>query len=235
LCLELKSFTSFKEKRTLKQYLNVVSKSKDIGPSNPLGWGIDTKGATSGEMKDNLIFNSVGSFPIAILIDPPQFPVRNFTIEGNKIYNWRGQSMRINSSGAQLTNFRIRNNQFQELGTSNELINHTESSTLSSVSESANNRFFKLVGPTTWFGNGGIGITLNAYKLLVNDTTSTAQQINYLDPTRSLGSYHGSIGGIATDEAFYAALRQQSKANWNPQLATTAVNSYIQAGFTTVP
>ena len=214
---------------------NVISKGKDIDGNNLRGWGIDTKGATSGEMINNLIFNNLGNFPVGILIDPPQYPVRNFTVESNKIFNWRGQGMRINSNSAQLTNFRIRNNHFQELGNSNELIIHAESSTVSSITESVNNRFFKALGPNTWIANGLTAITLNAYKLLINDTTSTSQQINYLDPNRSLGSYHGTIGGIATDEAFYAALRQQSKATWNPQLETTAVNSYLQAGFAVVP
>jgi hypothetical protein len=214
---------------------NVITKGKDIDSNNPRGWGIDTKGITSGEMINNLIFNNLGNLPVGILLDPVEYPVRNLTVEGNKIYNWRGQGMRINSNSAQLTNFRMRNNHFQELGNSNELIVHVESSTVSAIAESVNNRFFKLLGPNTWFANGPTAITLSSYRSLINDTTSTAQQINYVDPNRSLGSYHGTIGGVATDEAFYAALRQQSKATWNPQLETTAVNSYLQAGFAVVP
>jgi len=53
----------------------------------------------------------------------------------------------------------------------------------------------------------------------------------FSDPTRSVGSYYGTLGGTATLNSFLAAARAQSKGAWNTQLMASAVNSYIQAGF----
>src|SRR5262249_6316238 len=50
-------------------------------------------------------------------------------------------------------------------------------------------------------------------------------------PSRSVGSYAATLGLTATNDAFFAAARLQSKGNWNPQLMAAAVNSYIRAGF----
>jgi len=46
-----------------------------------------------------------------------------------------------------------------------------------------------------------------------------------------LGSYHGSLGGEPTLEAFLIAARQQNRLNWRPELTANAVQSYIRAGF----
>jgi chitodextrinase len=72
---------------------------------------------------------------------------------------------------------------------------------------------------------GGSGDTGN-----VQDATGSNSE-GYPDPTRTVGSYAGTLGLATTTAGFLAAARQQSKANWNPALTADAVNSHIRAGF----
>ena len=67
-----------------------------------------------------------------------------------------------------------------------------------------------------------------------NDKTSNAINLTgYANPNVSVGSYNASLGGSATLAAFMAAADNQNMSNWNPAYTATAVNSYIQAGFST--
>jgi hypothetical protein len=58
-----------------------------------------------------------------------------------------------------------------------------------------------------------------------------ANSAGFPDPTRTVGSYAGTIGLSATTTAFLAAARMQSRDNWDPRLMADAVNAYIRAGF----
>jgi hypothetical protein len=64
------------------------------------------------------------------------------------------------------------------------------------------------------------------------EPTASAVRLNYVDSTRSAGSYNGSPGGAATTKALLAGLRAQSKAKWQPQYTAHAVEDYLRAGFT---
>ena len=68
-----------------------------------------------------------------------------------------------------------------------------------------------------------------------NDKTSpnAINLTGYVNPNVSVGSYNASLGGSATLAAFMAAADNQNMSNWNPAYTATAVNSYIQAGFST--
>jgi len=57
---------------------------------------------------------------------------------------------------------------------------------------------------------------------------------SYVDPTRTLGSYYASIGGVNDPVAFLLAARDMSKANWNSAYTADAVNDYIMEGFARV-
>lgn len=68
-----------------------------------------------------------------------------------------------------------------------------------------------------------------------NNPGGAAPREPFVAPTRTLGSYYGSIGGSPTTAAgFITAARLQSKDNWNPALIADAVNTYIRAGFASI-
>ena len=75
-----------------------------------------------------------------------------------------------------------------------------------------------------WLGinNDGTGNTISP---------NAIDQTGYLDPNRYVASYIASLGGPASLAAFLAAADNQSMSNWNAQYTATAVNSYIQSGF----
>jgi hypothetical protein len=50
-------------------------------------------------------------------------------------------------------------------------------------------------------------------------------------PERSVGSYHASIGGTATTEAFLQAARGRALRDWAEELSAYAVINYIREGF----
>jgi alpha-glucosidase (family GH31 glycosyl hydrolase) len=95
---------------------------------------------------------------------------------------------------------------------------------------SANNVFDSIAAPNSWFQVGAM-MSLTQWRALVNDTTSVAQSIPFPDPTRTIATYHASIGGTPTLQAFMAGARLQSKSNWRVQYTAQAVNDYIRAGF----
>jgi hypothetical protein len=51
------------------------------------------------------------------------------------------------------------------------------------------------------------------------------------DPTRSLATYMASLGQTASDDAFLAKARLQSKFTWNPAYTANAANAYVRSGF----
>lgn len=72
----------------------------------------------------------------------------------------------------------------------------------------------------------------------IDGYTLTGNQIDmpaatYVDPTRTVGLYNTTIGGMDDPLAFITAASGQSKLNWNPALTAAAVNAYIRAGFAT--
>ena len=79
-----------------------------------------------------------------------------------------------------------------------------------------------LVNNGTTGGSGDTGNVLDA---------GASNSEGYPDPTRTVGTYAGTLGLTATTDAFLAAARTQSKDNWNTALTASAVNDYIRAGF----
>jgi len=65
----------------------------------------------------------------------------------------------------------------------------------------------------------------------VQDTTSVSQQAQYPAPSRTIATYHASIGGSASYQAFLTEARRQSKSFWRHEYTAAAVRSYIRAGF----
>ena len=56
----------------------------------------------------------------------------------------------------------------------------------------------------------------------------------FFDASRTVATYHASIGGQATFEAFLAKAREQSRSNWQPKYTAAKVNEFIREGFTVV-
>jgi hypothetical protein len=53
----------------------------------------------------------------------------------------------------------------------------------------------------------------------------------FIDPSRDIPTYHESIGGDATIEAFLSGARAQRKGHWCAEYTAEQVNEYIREGF----
>ncbi len=58
-----------------------------------------------------------------------------------------------------------------------------------------------------------------------------SKKTNWLDPSRSVASYHGTLGKTATFEAFASAVRKRSLGAWPKAYQARTVNNYIREGF----
>ncbi len=53
----------------------------------------------------------------------------------------------------------------------------------------------------------------------------------FVDPERDIPSYHASLGGVATIEAFLAGARAQRRGHWCAEYTAAVVNDWIREGF----
>jgi len=54
---------------------------------------------------------------------------------------------------------------------------------------------------------------------------------SWLDPNRDVASYHGTLGGVASLEAFLEVVRNRPLRTWSDEYSAHAVNEYIREGF----
>jgi len=124
----------------------------------------------------------------------------------------------------------------------NEIQNTIDTTYLSALSSPLPNLLGQLHGQNNhWYRAGGnssqvfqisgIDMSFDAFKVAIGDTTSTFGAVKYPDPNRTIATYHVSIGGAASHDAFIKEARKQSKSNWRPQYTADAVIAYIRAGF----
>jgi len=155
--------------------------------------------------------------------------VENLVFSGNVFYAWGG-STTFHGGASQTVNVQLLNNKFQNQITAEPLIVHQQSGSTSSMN-SAYNVFDTLASQNACMQVGSGNMSLAQWKPLVNDTTSVEQVAQFPDPGRTIVTYHQSIGGAPSLEAFLAQARQQSKVNWRVEYTADHVNDYIRDGF----
>ena len=97
---------------------------------------------------------------------------------------------------------------------------------------STGNRFYNTATPDSRdFPQG----TIADYKAAVGDTTSTEEQVAYVDPDRTPALYMDHVEGLApgtsTLQDYVDKLLAQSKDNWDPNYTAGALNTWIREGF----
>ena len=63
------------------------------------------------------------------------------------------------------------------------------------------------------------------------ETQASAEQVQFVDPDRTIASYMASLGQEASYDAFIGEAVQQSKYNWREAYTAAAANAYVRAGF----
>jgi hypothetical protein len=212
---------------------NVVLDGGDLQPGSERGWGMWLGNISQSTIDSNVIAHNVSGHapsPVTFEVAVNGRGVENTVFSNNIVYAWDGFS-KLKGDAAQIVNVQLLGNKFQNEITPEVLIQHDQASSANPTSVvSANNVFYSIAAPDAWF-EADATLSLAQWKVLVNDTTSVAQPASFPDPTRTIATYHSSIGGIPSLEAFMAEVRQQSKSKWRAEYTASAVNAYFRAGF----
>ena len=202
---------------------NVVLDGGDFQADSPRGWGLWMSNVRQASVESNLFaHNQNGHLPFAMNFDVAVNGrgVENTVCSDNVVYDWNGPT-RFTGKPEQLVNFRLVKNRFHETSWKEPWIVHDKPESVRSVHSEGN----------VFSGPGSEESWLSKWKDLVGDATSVAKAPEFPDPSRTIGSYHASIGGKPTLEAFLEEARQQSKARWRPEYTAAAANAYFRKGF----
>ncbi len=206
----------------------------NIGESQPtgrtLGWGMELRDWDGGLVRNNYFLNQVkpevkNSFGLKIF-----GTTRNVLVEKNIFTNLLGARALILAGGGKKENIRIVENQFVLGKTGRELVDVQD-----------NFPGYELEGNQYFHDKGKNHFRLAKEELNWEEWDLKSPEMGALwakpgvqewkDPGRSLGSYHKSIGGAGSSEAFVKAIRQISFLDWDERYLASAINEYIRAGF----
>jgi len=220
---------------------NVFLDGGDIGTNGPSqgprGWAIAMENVAQVLIQRNVMaHNTSGHDPIGMRFSYANGwsgnvrGVENANVVNNICYDWGG-AFQFRGSLAQTVNIQLNNLKIHNTVDAQPLISHNDPTNTAGVFSSGGAFYSSMRGPGSCMMTNGSYISLSSWKSLVHDTTSVGTAAQYPDPTRTIETYHASIGGAATFDAFMAGARQQSKANWRPEYTSYAVNNYVRAGF----
>ena len=217
----------------------ILQTNRDNPTGRGLGWGIslnDIKDSTvTGNIISDLSFSG-NSFGISLgdgMETPVDYPVSNVSIASNILYrvNGPGLSLRPGSVWSGVT---VSGNSIQNPDQNQGLAVWCRCTPTGKITFSGNN-YYNQATPSAfaWVGGSVTGAPADYSGWVAKsvETGSTNAKINYPDPSRNLETYMQSVGGTATVDAFIAAMRSQTKGNWQSAYTATAVNDYVRAGF----
>jgi len=220
------------------------------GNIGPRGWAIEisnTKPGGGTTIQNNVIIGDGinTQYYAAIKLDygpsqPNVVGINDLTIQNNVIYGWLSavwtNPIAVPGGTGQyaLNGLVVKNNDFQNMTFT------SQSWTMGIVSlgqaydaryeQICANSYFAWSNPSRWFNIANV-VTPSITWLGIVDSTGSYGQVAYVDPTRSVGSYNASIGGLATSDAFLSAARQQSQQNWNSNYTAASIIGYFRGGF----
>ena len=210
---------------------NVVLEGKDITPSDPRGWGIETLQVQDALVEYNIIANKLSNaanfglqagFESAFVGQPHQATFRK-----NIVYNWKGVGFNIASgSNNNYNSIVVEDNYFQQSGLT--IVNHLPSPFDANRFRYIGNRYD---GSSLVWRIGLAAYDFNAWRAATGETTATVGATTFPAPDRSVASYNAYVGGAATFDAFIAECRQQRRGYWRAEYTAPVINQYIRDGF----
>jgi hypothetical protein len=210
---------------------NVVLDGGDLQEGSARGWGMHLSNLKKALVDSNVIaHNRSGHAPFAVIFDVANDGrgVEKAVFSNNVVYDWGGPTRFAGPSPGKF-DVLLEGNKFQDELTKGPLFQHEPAVGTEGV-RSAGNLFHSIAEPKSWMQIGR-ATSLEDWRQRVRDTTSSAKRASFPDASRTIATYHASIGGAASLEAFMLEARKQSKANWRPQYTARAVGDYIRAGF----
>jgi hypothetical protein len=212
---------------------NLILDGKDISPTLPRGFAIDLFNVASAVVENNIAAHqTLGSQRRAVSFEGTAYGsgvgVHNVQLRNNIFYKWGG-SIRLVGGSSNFSNLNIAQNDFQVFDGSY-IVDHNNSGSVGPV-QSASNQMYTNRSSSQWCLVASSSQSLNGWKNLVSDTSSVGGQADYPNPDRTIATYHASLGGSPSYEAFIAEARQQSKFTWRNGYYAPFVISYFRQGF----
>jgi hypothetical protein len=221
---------------------NVVLDGGDLQAGSPRGWGLIIGNTVNTTVDHNIVAHNVtGTSPNPWVLNFDNGHgnpngMQNVNFDHNVVYDWsslgRGAQVATYQNNIML-NITFNANDIND-GLDTTYLASLGSTTPNFLSQihSSNNHWYRASGDANQvFQLGGNGMSFGAFNSALGDSTSTWGAVAYPDPNRTIGTYHASIGGAPSLQAFMAEARNQSKTNWRIPYTADAVNTYIRAGF----
>lgn len=203
----------------------------DIGRARPtnrsLGWGVDAIDWDGGRIAEN-VFHHYGETNVTNIYGiHVNGHTRDVEVARNLLHRLNSSARAMILGADPKQNLRITDNEFQLGGTNLMLV---DASVIAGVSFSAN-VYDTDRAAGSWFRIQSADRDLAQWTAQTGDTGSTAQTLAYPDPTRTVETYHASLGRTATLDAFIVEAKRQTRGFWRPEYAAGAVTAWVRAGF----
>lgn len=161
--------------------------------------------------------------------------INDLTISGNKTYKWSsaiilGNSATPGTTGQyQLDGLVVENNEFQK-NLQTVVVNHQV--TFNGANELfSGNKYTTNAGSPPTFTVNSVSNTLAQWQALA-EADAENNNVPYVDPDVTIGSYSTSVGGAGTTADFIANARLNRNGAWNDDYEAASVIAYFNAGFT---
>lgn len=201
----------------------------NIGRSNMttrnFGWGIEVKDNSNTRITANGIINQA-LYENSYGIQLSGRTNADVTVEGNLLKNVNGFPFRM-VGNPQFLNVSIRNNRIDNGGTSFSCVAYLY--TFENMSY-GNNRYFSDAEDPFYIENTG-STDFAEWVSISGETASSFGAFTYSDPSRTLESYHISMGLSGEPENFIREATLLSKDTWDSRYLAPAVNGYFREGF----
>jgi len=223
---------------------NVILKGRDIGPTMPRSIGISVgprwpepplPPSGPAAIEGNLIANKsgLGMQPAIIITSNNADTNTTVNVRGNAVYNWPAESLlRIeNPNTTSWDTVRIESNTFADPNTLTKAVAHRPAAFDGTRFTYAGNKYFVGSASASWFLIGTRTLSFQDWLTASGELNATNTPVTFPDPSRTLGSYNATLGGVATDEAFIESVRSRGIKEWDVARTAESVNAYIRIGF----
>jgi hypothetical protein len=211
---------------------NVATETRNIDAANPRGIGFQFQNVSGVDITNNVVAHHTDGTANtrAYLFDTN---LENVSFHNNIAYDWvrttdnGGQSLKFDTASTR-TGLAVRDNDFQQ-PVHGQLVEHVVSP--GGAFTYSGNRYFSADATAQWFRVGTSSMAFSAWETQVSETSGVSQRVSYPDASRTIGSYHATLGRPATLAAFLDEARLQAKGNWRAAYTAAVVNAYIRSGF----
>jgi hypothetical protein len=178
----------------------------------------------SGPTPGGLAFNLIGRTDQDTT--PGQIGLHNVTLFGNFVLGMDG----ISSAGPVFSNVTVSQNQFR--GPSR-IVNHMDYE--AGDFHYSGNAYRSDAAPAQWFRAGTTNYDLPAWMTFIGEPNATTAAAQSPAGAPTVATYHAFIGGAASEAAFLAAAREQSRATWDNRYMAAPVIIYLRQQLSLLP